>query len=145
MADLLPKVAGIGLTGASFGELMDQGFIYPAAADAGAPAPEESAPPAEADSPALPEGESQFEAIYRFYTATIRSTMGLRGYPLQLKVEKAASIEDFRKLRQPYLEAVLKAKGEEMARSLRGRLDELLYYGDQAPPHTTIIGPAMTP
>jgi hypothetical protein len=35
---------------------------------------------------------------------------------------------------------VLKAKGNEMARSLRNRLDELLYYGETAPPQTTIIG-----
>jgi hypothetical protein len=41
-------------------------------------------------------------------------------------VEKAASIDDFRALRLPYLQAVYKAKGSEMALSLRDRLDHLL-------------------
>ncbi len=65
-------------------------------------------------------------AIHEFYTQTIKSTLGLRGMMLQLKVEKCASIEDFRELRDVYLEAVLKAKGREMALSLSGRLDQLL-------------------
>jgi NaMN:DMB phosphoribosyltransferase len=91
----------------------------------------------------LPPGENQFEAIYHFYTETIKSTIGLRGYGLQLKVEKAASIDDFRALRQAYLEAVLKAKGNEMARSLRSRLDQLLYLGESGPP-TTIIGTGIS-
>ncbi len=64
----------------------------------------------------------------------------MRGYGLQLKVERAGCIEDFRKLRYPYLEAVLKAKGKEMARSLRDRLNQLLYRGE-APPMTTIMAP----
>jgi hypothetical protein len=160
--DLLQKVAGIGLTESGFDELLDQGFIYatPAgAADGSAQTvsdqpvaavettPEESMQPADTagSKPVLPNGESQFEAVYRFYTATIRSTMGLRGYTLQIKVEKAGSLDDFKQLRRPYLEAVLKAKGDEMARSLRGRLDELLYYGEAAPPSNTLLDSALTP
>jgi hypothetical protein len=38
-----------------------------------------------------------------------------------MKVERAGTLDDFKKLRQPYLEAVLKSKGREMARSLRDR------------------------
>jgi hypothetical protein len=152
--DLLPKVAGIGLTEAGIGELLDQGFIEEAvpvaAIEASAPTMtktgKEDTPQADTESasPVFPDGQSQFEAIYRFYTSTIRNTMGLRGYALQIKVEKAASIDDFRQLRRPYLEAVLKASGNEMERSLRSRLDELLYYGEPVPPHTTLIGPAIT-
>jgi hypothetical protein len=41
-------------------------------------------------------------------------------------------------LRQPYLEAVLKTKGNEMARSLRNRLDQLLYLGESGPPDTLV-------
>ena len=66
-------------------------------------------------------------------------SIGLRGYTLQLKVEKAGSIDEFRALRDPYLEAVLKAKGKEIARSVRTRLDQLLYMGEAAP-DTTVIG-----
>jgi hypothetical protein len=65
-------------------------------------------------------------ALQEFYTQTIKSTLGLRGMMLQLKVEKCAGIDDFRALRDVYLEAVLKAKGREMALSLSGRLDQLL-------------------
>jgi hypothetical protein len=153
--DLLRQVTGLGLGEQNLTELLRDGFIQAVAATtsqtpASAPAPVEQAarqatPAAPAMSPSssvptLPEGQTQFEAIYHFYTETIKSTIGLRGYGLQLKVEKAASIEEFRELRRPYLEAVLKAKGNEMARSLKGRLDELLYYGETVPPQTTIIG-----
>ena len=65
-------------------------------------------------------------AVQDFYTQTIKSTLGLRGMMLQLKVEKCAGIEDFRNLRNVYVEAVLKAKGSEMALSLSRRLDQLL-------------------
>ncbi len=75
------------------------------------------------------QGDNEAErhvAIHEFYTQTIKSTLGLRGMMLQLKVEKCVGIEDFRELRDVYLEAVLKAKGREMALSLSGRLDQLL-------------------
>lgn len=149
--ELLKKVTGLGLTAESLDELINNGFIQaiaspqpavtvdPAPAKAAEPQPESALP-----SQVLPEGQNQFQAIYQFYTETIKSTIGLRGYPLQLKVEKATSIEDFRELRKPYLEAVLKAKGNEMARSLRDRLDQLLYLGESGPPNTTIIGVAAT-
>jgi hypothetical protein len=142
--DLLQKVTGIGLTADSLTELLNDGFIH-AVAEAPAPAgpavkqEKEKSALASSTARTLPDGQTQFEAIYHFYTETIKSTIGLRGYALQLKVEKAGSIEEFRELRRPYLEAVLKAKGNEMAKSLRGRLDELLYYGETAPPNTTII------
>jgi hypothetical protein len=92
------------------------------------------------DNPALPtgvavngilrEGETQFQALNNFFNETIRSAIGLRGFGMQLKVERAASIADFRALRQPYLDAVLKAKGPELEHSLRNRLDQLLGLGD---------------
>lgn len=78
----------------------------------------------------LREGETQFQALYNFFTETIRSAIGLRGYGMQLKIERASSIADFKALRQPYLDAVLKAKGPELEHSLRNRLDQLLKLGD---------------
>lgn len=141
---LLKKVAGLGLTQESIEELLQQGFIAPHAnqneqhadAEAAPPTatevPETSAPPSAELEPhpekssILPEGESQYEALYHFYTTTIKSTLGLRGYALQLKVERCANIDDFKALRQTYVDAVLKSKGPEMARSLGDRLDQLL-------------------
>lgn len=73
----------------------------------------------------MAEGE-RIMAINEFYTQTIKSTLGLRGMMLQLKVEKCVGMEDYRELRDVYLDAVLKAKGREMALSLSGRLDQLL-------------------
>ena len=78
----------------------------------------------------LRDGETQYQALYNFFNETIRSAIGLRGYALQLKVERATSIADFRALRQAYLDGVLKAKGPELEHSLRNRLDQLLGLGD---------------
>ncbi|MFJ2988292.1 hypothetical protein ACIPF8_10520 [Collimonas sp. NPDC087041] len=145
--ELLRKVAGLGLGQEHLDELLQGGLIQissnssttvatapapPAAAATAAPKAAPAVAPLSAEQ-ILPAGQTQFEAIYHFYNDTIKSMIGLRGYGLQLKVERASSVQDFRELRQAYLEAVLKAKGEEIARSLRGRLDQLLYLGERGP------------
>lgn len=68
----------------------------------------------------------RYRALYAFYNQTIKSSIGLRGIMLQLKVEKAAGVDDLRALRLPFLQAVLKAKGNAVALSLAERLDQLL-------------------
>ena len=68
----------------------------------------------------------RYRALQDFYTQTIKSTLGLRGMMLQMKVEKCATIAELRELRDTYLDAVMKSKGREMALSLSGRLDQLL-------------------
>lgn len=78
------------------------------------------------DTAPSPGDAERFRALHAFFNQTIKSTIGLRGIMLQLRVEKAANVAELRALRLPYLEAVLKAKGEEMAVSLRERLDSLL-------------------
>lgn len=90
------------------------------------PAPEILPEPSAPEPAAAPDSPERFRALYDFYNQTIKSTIGLRGIGLQLKVEKAAAIDDFRALRLPYLQAVLKARGSDMAVSLRDRLDQLL-------------------
>jgi len=127
--DLLKKVSGLGLTEHALTELLESEFIdavqtLPVAP----PEPIEAAAQSVSSAPVAGDGD-QFQALYNFYTETIRSTIGFRGYALQLKVERCASIDDFRALRQTYLDAVLKAKGNEMTRSLRDRLDQLLDQG----------------
>ncbi len=82
-------------------------------------------PAAASAAPAVDEAE-RFRTLYAFYNETIKSTLGLRGVMLQLKVEKCGNLDDFRAMRTPYLEAILKAKGREMTLSLRDRLDSLL-------------------
>ncbi|RJG06172.1 hypothetical protein D3870_09275 [Noviherbaspirillum cavernae] len=144
--DILEKVSGIGLNHANIGELLAEGFIHitqtgaQESAETPTPQPPAQQQPEPHAGRTLANGESQFEAIYHFYTETIKSTIGLRGYALQLKVERAGSLDEFRALRQQYLEAVLKAKGSETAKALKMRLDEVLYLGESAPPLTTIAG-----
>lgn len=141
--DLLKKVAGLGLDAKSIQDLLDQGLIGPLAI----PSPAEplvpdipvASPAQTIGTDAIPaelDDAKRFQLLYNFFNETIKSAIGLRGYALQLKVERATSLEDFRQLRQPYLEAVLKIKGREMARSLRDRLDQLLYAGEAPPPDT---------
>jgi hypothetical protein len=132
--ELLRNVAGLGLTVSAMQELLDGEFIVLSTSYASmAPAPEAPAKPElpAAEPEAAPQPPSaanveQFRSLYDFYNKTIKSTIGLRGFTLQLKVEKASSIEDFRELRMPYLEAVQKAKGNFAAASLAEQLDQLL-------------------
>lgn len=129
--ELLRNVAGLGLDASSMAELVENGFIVlatsygtmtppePAAETAPAPVPASAAEPS-------PSTAEQFQSLYDFYNKTIKSNIGLRGFTLQLKVEKAANLEELRALRRPYLEAVLKAKGSEIARQLALQLDRLM-------------------
>jgi hypothetical protein len=132
---LVKKVAGLGLNEESIAELLEHEYIvphegaapaHPIAASAATVPPVAPASQTPSSPAVLPEGETQFEALYHFYTTTIKSTLGLRGFTMQMKVERCASIDDFRALRPAYVEAVQKSKGDEMARSLGARLDQLL-------------------
>jgi len=140
--EIMKKVAALGLTEANLQELLEQEFITEIAAQAEATLTTTNAPalpePIPTNANAVKSVEpggleltdaERFQALYSFYNETIKSAIGLRGYGLQLKVERAANIDDFRALRQAYVEAVQKAKGPEMARSLSDRLDLLLGKG----------------
>jgi len=136
--ELMAKVAGLGLDERSLQELLDEKFIERIDANgttAGSTLTEATprTAPTSTDtndtqpgSNILRNGETQFQALTNFFNETIRNVIGLRGFTLQLKVERATTLDDFRALRQPYLEAVLKAKGAELEHSLRNRLDQLL-------------------
>ncbi len=135
--EVLQKVTGIGLTEQNIQELLQCGFIQHgdniSTAASLPPSSEPVAVAAFAHHPAptiepvrLADGETLLQALYNFYTETIRSAIGLRGYALQIKVERARSIEDFRNMRQDYLSAVEKAQGAEAARNLDSRLQQLL-------------------
>jgi hypothetical protein len=124
--ELLRNVAGIGLTQSALQELLEQGYILLTTSYASLPEPEEVAPAAAAAVAAPADPVQQFRSVYDFYNKTIKSTMGLRGFPLQLKVEKAGSVAELRELRAPYLEGVTKAKGRDTAALLVQQLDQLL-------------------
>jgi hypothetical protein len=140
---LLKKIVGLGLDLANIEELEAQGFIVKSSLKAPdipvttavSHSPEEDTDLAQntdegaAELPAVAamDDTQRFQALYNFFNTTIKSTLGLRGFTLQLKVERAATIQDFHELRRPYIEAISKAKGREMAISLRDRLDQLLF------------------
>lgn len=89
-------------------------------------APLATTPEPSATSAAPPAPDEVRQALYDFYSDTIRSAVGLRGYALQLKVERARTVEDFEKIRPDYLAAVEKAQGRQAALELNVRLQQLL-------------------
>lgn len=142
--ELLQQLAGLGLDQGSLDLLFEQQFIEPSSGiplDTRVPVSDapRAATPNDLTSTATPEkpqsarpvgngmiAASQIMALQTFFNTTIKSTLGLRGFTLQLKAERASSLSDFQNLRQPYYDAVLKAKGQDMAIALRDRLDQLL-------------------
>lgn len=128
--DLLQKVSGLGLNQQSIDELLENGFIHAASEKRGKALSADSIDGSGADTSGkeitLPSDKIQIEALHQFFNETIKNTIGLRGIPLQLKAERANSVDDFRKLRLAYLDAIAKAKGNELMLNLRDRLDRLL-------------------
>ncbi|HET6396397.1 MAG TPA: hypothetical protein VFF91_06105 [Pseudoxanthomonas sp.] len=85
----------------------------PAPSPAAAAAPAQSAPPSAA---AVDAGEAdQFAALYRRMTEAIRAHLGLRGYFLQLKVERCEDLPALRALLPELRQALAKSKGETFA------------------------------
>ena len=123
--ELLRNVAGLGLGASALAELVEHGYIVLATSYASLAEPSLAEPPAPSPVPE-PAQYAQFQAIYDFYNNTIKNTIGLRGFTLQLKVEKASSVAELRELRQAYIEAVQKARGSETAAALARQLDHLL-------------------
>lgn len=153
--NLLTTAAGLGMNRQHVQELIDQGFVTSHTRnDTVSPEPivnvstVEEKPPGHAA--IQPSGEetmpaavtpqdaaAQIQAAHQFYNETIKAYIGLRGVGLQLKVERAATLDDYRALRRPFLEAVLKHKGEEVARTLHKKLHSILYAGESQPIDTT--------
>ncbi|MBC7405323.1 MAG: hypothetical protein H7252_06530 [Cytophaga sp.] len=143
--DLLKKIGGLGLNEQSIQALFEQGLIAESATVAAilstvtpsaiieknieVPLEEIKikATPKLVISDNPEDNGRRIQVISKFFNETIKSTLGLRGFALQMRVERASNMQDFEDLRNVYIEAVLKAKGKEMARSLRDRLDQLLY------------------
>lgn len=62
------------------------------------------------------------QTIHHVYSEIIRESLGLRGVTMQLKVERASTLEDYRALAQPLIDAVKKSKGDEAAAAARKRI-----------------------
>ena len=105
-------------------DAIDDAIASSAAVQVSAVAPVAAAAPV-APAVALDPAE-QFRQLYAYYNHSIKAAIGLRGVMLQLKVEKAVTVADLRELRTPFLQAVIKAKGGELAAAMRDELDGLL-------------------
>ncbi|MHA7680499.1 hypothetical protein [Cupriavidus sp. PET2-C1] len=67
-----------------------------------------------------------YQQLYHFYTDVIGHHLGLRGYLLQVKVEKAGSPAELAALRDPLYSALHKAKGEITAGAIIDQLDRMV-------------------
>jgi len=126
---LLKKVLGLGLTEDSFAILLEQGFIVQRANELN---------PSTVQAEVMPGPETKTRvlatmtparslALKNFFSETIKSKLGLRGFGLQLKVERADSIADFLVLGDTLIESIQKSKGGDIARQVQLDLDTLLY------------------
>ncbi|MGO4327888.1 hypothetical protein AB4Z48_08940 [Cupriavidus sp. 2TAF22] len=80
-------------------------------------------------------GTGSYQALYHFYTDVIGHHLGLRGYMLQVKVEKAASPAELMALRDTLYAALRKAKGEITAAAIIDQLDKMTRDEGQAQAH----------
>ena len=148
--ELLSQLDGMGVGSESLKQLVQMALVetVPEAAPQQRPAPVKAASASEdsnlfsmyamrrveaqesAQAPATaPHSEADIRAyqrLYHFYTDVISQHLGLRGYVMQVKVEKATDLPALIALRDPLNGALLKAKGEITAQAITGQLDEIV-------------------
>lgn len=128
--DILTQLQPLGMQQAEFDALERGGYIRPHVADTPPPqhAPSSAPPPADnaARTPADGHGVEGYQRLYRFYTETISRHLGLRGYLLEMKVEKAASLAELIALRDTLKAALVKARGEPDTSHMIAQLDLLI-------------------
>lgn len=129
----LDSLKNLGVTEESFKELIELGLIHQTGTAPAAPPPAgtgaKAPPPAPALAPApgvTKDMHERLHELHAFFNGTVRETFGLRGFAMQLKVERAVTLDDFRQLRQPFIDAVRKSKGDTVAQAFAARLDALL-------------------
>jgi hypothetical protein len=135
-AELLSTLAPLGISESTFAELAQHGLIAAShGTEVAASAPEtlladnsdvptEIGATAQGDAPTG--AHQQMRALYAFFNDHIREALGLRGFLMQLQVEKAESIADYHAIREQFLAAVRKSKGEMAAAGLQAKLDRLM-------------------
>lgn len=125
--DILLQLQPLGMTQAVFDELEQGGYIRIHVAGP-AVAKTASAPPAAAVAQGHQgdQGVEGYQRLYRFYTETISRYLGLRGYLLEMKVEKAGSISELIALRETLKAALAKTRGEPDTSNVIAQLDLLI-------------------
>lgn len=131
--ELLKNVQGLGLTQSHLNSLLSDGFITGRVVDSH-PITSTNNTAKDGISPEKPTltetaaaNPSDIVAIKAFFNEAIKNNLGLRGFGLQLKVERAESLADLIELRLSFLDAVEKSKGAELANKLALRIDQLMH------------------
>ncbi|MBY0573081.1 MAG: hypothetical protein K2P84_05330 [Undibacterium sp.] len=149
--DLVKKIAALGLTIRSLQELADQGFIqavtvYPEDAQGADPSLEDGQTIFEPFSPEetwntapqhieleqeihtdIKKRETRLALMKIFLIGSIKQTLGLKGFFLQRKVNRAHSLIDIHKMRRDYVAAILQVCGKERALQFRDQFDQRMY------------------
>jgi len=129
--EILIQLAPLGMNHAVFDELEQGGYIRSHLVGT-APVKSESAIALGESAAATPDatsgehGVEGYQRLYRFYTETISRYLGLRGYLLEMKVEKAGNVADLVALRDTLKAALAKARGEAEASNVIAQLDLLI-------------------
>lgn len=135
--DILLQLNPLGMTLTVFTELEDGGYIRahePGTAAARSAPASMSAPPASTattTATTATAGSSEhsaegYQRLYRFYTETISRYLGLRGYLLEMKVEKAGNVQELVALREALKTALAKIRGEPDTSNVIAQLDLLI-------------------
>jgi hypothetical protein len=134
--ELLQQAASIGGTAAMLDELLRSGYIAlepssvpaQAAGVPDAPAVPPGAGTAEpiADAVPAPSAESRFLETRQLMTDSVVNAMGLRSFTFTLKLERACSIEDLKKLFPDYAKLIGKGSGKLETEVLVSKVKELL-------------------
>lgn len=71
--------------------------------------------------------ESRVDMMKRYLAELIKENLGLKGFFLQRKLQKAMTLHDIHVFRQAYVSAILHSKGKDKAIELRDQFDERMY------------------
>ncbi len=134
--EILAQLQPLGMKQAEFDELEQAGYIRPHVDDT-PPLPISPAPQSVSSNASSPGGSAArapvdghgvegYQRLYRFYTETISRYLGLRGYLLEMKVEKAASLAELIALRETLKAALSKVRGEPDTSDVIAQLDLLI-------------------
>lgn len=128
---LLAQLAGTGLGLDSIDLLLGAGLIEAVGISPTPSAhgnqPQAASPSASASVPdTAPNTAVSYQALYRFFTHCISTHLGLRGYLLEVKVEKAGTPAALASLRPALYAALAKTRGESTAGAIIEELDDLI-------------------
>ena len=71
--------------------------------------------------------ELRIDMMKRYLNEVIKEYLGLRGFFLQRKLQKAQNLYDIHTFRQTYISAILHSKGKDLAIELRDQFDARMY------------------